>query len=120
MNLLSAAKGFFIYITKPTVMFVERNVFHLKFGLARPAVTMWKDYLEKAHRENNTIHARMLTDLSGRGYSLIIEQNFNTYAEMEPSACALVNRSDWKEFYQQFIPLCESSERTLFKLQVAF
>ncbi len=101
-------------------MFVERNIFHLKFGQARPAVNMWKEYLEKAHRENNNIHVRLLTDLSGRGYALILEQIFNTYAELEPSACALVNRSDWKEFYQQFIPYCESSERTLYKLQVAF
>ncbi|HEY0678346.1 MAG TPA: hypothetical protein VGD17_08665 [Chitinophagaceae bacterium] len=101
-------------------MFVERNIFNLKFGQARPAITMWKDYLEKAHREDNNIHVRMLTDLSGRGYSLIIEQSFNTYAELEPSKCALVNRSDWKEFYQQFIAYCESSERTLYKLQLSF
>jgi hypothetical protein len=101
-------------------MFIERNIFHLKFGQAKPAVTLWKNYLEKAHFENNSIHVRMLTDLSGRGYALIIEQSFNSYAEMEPSACALVNRPDWKEFYQQFIPYCESSERTLYKLQLAF
>jgi hypothetical protein len=101
-------------------MFVERNVFHLKFGQARPAVAMWKAYLEKAHRENNNIHARLLTDLSGRGYSLILEQNFNTYAELEPGACPLVKRADWKAFYEEFIPLCESTERTLFKLQLAY
>jgi hypothetical protein len=101
-------------------MFVERNVFHLKFGQAKPAVTLWKDYLEKVHRENNTIHVRMLTDLSGQGYSLIMEQLFDTYAQMEPGACPLVNRPDWKEFYQQFIPYCESSERTLYKMQLAF
>lgn len=81
---------------------------------------MWKEYLEKAHRENNNIHARLLTDLSGRGYTLVLEQVFDSYAEMEPSACALVNRSDWKEFYQRFIPYCEHSERTLYKLQTAF
>jgi hypothetical protein len=101
-------------------MFVERNVFHLKFGQSKLAVPLWKEYLEKAHRENNTIHVRLLTDLSGRGYSLILEQYFDTYAEMEPSACALVNRPDWKEFYQQFIPYCESNERTLYKLQLAY
>jgi hypothetical protein len=101
-------------------MFVERNVFSLKFGQAKTAVALWKDYLEKAHRDNNNIHVRMLTDLSGRGYTLIIEQIFNTYPELEPGACPLVNRPDWKEFYQQFIPYCESTERTLYKLQVAF
>jgi len=101
-------------------MFIERNVFHLKFGQAKPAITLWKDYLEKAHREDNNVHVRLLTDLSGRGYTMIVEQSFNTYAELEPSKCALVNRADWKEFYQQFIPYCESAERTLFKLQVEY
>ena len=101
-------------------MFVERNVFSLKFGQARPAINLWKEYLEKAHREDNSIHVRMLTDLSGPGYTLIIEQIFNTYAELEPSKCALVNRGDWKEFYEKFIPYCERSERTLYKLQAAY
>lgn len=101
-------------------MFIERNVFHLKFGQAKPAVTMWKEYLEKAHREDNNIHVRLLTDLTGSGYTLVLEQTFSTYAELEPSKCALVNRTDWKEFYEKFIPYCERSERTLHKLQLAF
>ena len=101
-------------------MFVERNVFSLKFGQAKQAVAMWKDYLEKVHKEDNNIHVRMMTDLSGRGYTLIIEQIFNSYAEMEPGACPLVNRPDWKEFYQQFIAYCEGTKRTLFKLQASF
>ena len=48
-------------------MFVERNVFHLKFGAAKQAVDLWKAYLEKAHFLNNKIHARLLTDITGRG-----------------------------------------------------
>lgn len=101
-------------------MFIERNVFHLKFGQSKQAVPLWKDYLQRVHQEDNSIHVRLLTDLSGRGYTLILEQIFNTYADLEPSKCALVNRNDWKEFYDGFIPLCEYSERTLYKLQVAF
>ena len=98
-------------------MFLERNVFHLKFGQAKEAVGKWKKYLEKVNSEDKSIHVRLLTDLSGRGYTLVLEQMFETYAELQPSECALVNRPDWKPFYQDFIPHCEFSERTLYELR---
>ena len=98
-------------------MFIERNVFHLKFGQSKEAIAKWKDYLEKVTSEDKSIHVRLLTDLSGRGYTLIFEQSFETYAALQPSKCSLVNRLDWKEFYSSFIPFCEFSERTLYELR---
>ncbi|HEX5168582.1 MAG TPA: hypothetical protein VFW11_05370 [Cyclobacteriaceae bacterium] len=101
-------------------MYIERNVFQLKFGVGRQAIELWKEYLNRVHKEDDQIHVRLLTDVSGKGYSLILEQSFNTFEEAEPSKCRLVNREDWKEFYVKFIPLCESSERTYYKQQVNF
>jgi hypothetical protein len=101
-------------------MFVERNIFHLKFGMAKQAVTLWKDYLQKARGVDNNIHARLLTDITGRGYSIILELSYETYAELEPAKCSLIQKEGWKDFYQQFIPLCEYSERTQYKLELSF
>ena len=101
-------------------MFVERNVFHLKFGSSKQAITLWKEYLQKAHGLNNEIHARLLTDLTGRGYTIVLELSYDNYAGMEPSKCLLTQQAGWKEFYQQFIPLCEYSERTQYKLEVSY
>ncbi|MCW3110571.1 MAG: hypothetical protein JWQ09_5077 [Segetibacter sp.] len=101
-------------------MFVERNVFHLKFGNARQAVSLWKEYLEKAHNLNNSLNIRLLTDLTGRGYTIVLELSYEDYAALEPSKCMLTKQEGWKEFYQQFIPLCESTERTQYKLEVAY
>ncbi len=98
-------------------MFIERNVFHLKFGQAREAVEKWRSFLQKATSEDKSIHVRLLTDLTGRGYTIILEQKFNSYAEFEPSKCSLVNRPDWKSFYEDFIPHCTFSERTLYQLR---
>ena len=100
-------------------MFVERNVFHLKFGASKQAVGLWKEYLQKAHGLNNSIHARLLTDLTGRGYTIVLELSYEDYAGLEPSKCLLTQQQGWKEFYQQFIPLCEYSERTNYKLEIA-
>lgn len=101
-------------------MFVERNVFHLKFGTSRQAIALWKDYLQKAHGLNNDIHARLLTDLTGRGYTIVLELSYDNYAGLEPSKCLLTQQQGWKEFYQQFNPLCEYSERTQYKLEVNY
>ena len=101
-------------------MFVERNCFHLKFGTARQAINLWKDFLEKAHRLNNNIHARLLTDITGRGYTIILELSYSSFAELEPTKCSLTKLEGWKEFYQQFIPLCEHSERTQYKLEINY
>jgi len=101
-------------------MFVERNIFHLKFGMAKQAVTLWKDYLQMASTLDKGIHARLLTDLTGRGYSIILELSYETYAELEPAKCLLTQKEGWKDFYQQFIPLCEYSERTQYKLELSF
>ncbi|MFN7119694.1 MAG: hypothetical protein ACK4TA_23060 [Saprospiraceae bacterium] len=101
-------------------MYVERNVFNLKFGKASEAIQMWKAYLQKVHERNNEIHARLLTDVSGTGYTLILELLYDTFAEAEPAKCRLTHEPDWKEFYQQFIPLCEKTERTYYRLQLIF
>ncbi len=101
-------------------MYLERNVFTLKFGQARPAIDLWKTYLQKVHKRNAAIHVRLLTDVSGPGYTLILELSYETFAEAEPAQCRLTHEPDWKEFYQQFIPLCEKTERTYYRLHTAF
>ena len=101
-------------------MFVERNTFHLKFGTSRQAIDLWKAYLGKAHFQDDTIHARLLSDLTGRGYTLVLELSYDHYASLEPAKCTLTKLQGWKEFYQQFIPLCEYSERVQYKIELVY
>ena len=101
-------------------MFVERNVFHLKFGTAKQAIALWKEYLQKAHELNKNIHARLLSDLTGRGYTIVLELSYEEYAGLEPSKCLLTQQEGWSAFYAQFIPLCEYAERTLYKLETMY
>lgn len=107
--------------TQPSgFMYVERNVFHLRFGASREAIPMWKDYLQKVQQRDKHVHARLLTDISGPAYTLVLEIEYESFSEMEPSACRLTNQPDWKEFYQRFIPHCEKAERTYYRKQVEF
>ena len=100
-------------------MFIERNIFRLKFGKSGQALALWKAFLEEARPNTTGLHIRLLTDLTGRSYSIVLELGYETYAELEPSKCRLTQLPQWKEFYQQFIPLCESSERTLYKTEIS-
>jgi hypothetical protein len=88
--------------------------------MTRDALALWKEYLEMAHRMDNSIQARLLTDLTGNGYCIILELTYEAYADLEPRKCKLTQLTGWPEFYRQFIPLCEGSERTLYKLEQAF
>lgn len=100
-------------------MYIERTEFHLKFGKAAEAKSQWKDFLEKAVKEGPAKKARLLPDLSGRGYAIVFELSYPTYAELEPSLCLLTKFPGWTAFYSQFIPLCKASHRTLYKLETS-
>src|SRR4051812_1495704 len=101
-------------------MYIERNVFYLKFGTSRQAMLLWKEYLEKAHNKDSSLNMRLLTDVTGRGYTIVLELLYPEFQNLEPSRCSLTKQEGWKEFYQQFIPLCEYSERTQYKLEVEY
>ena len=101
-------------------MYIERNEFQLKFGGAKEALPMWKEYLTKVHGRDKDIHFKLLTDVSGPGYVIILEIEYQTFAEAEPSQCKLTHQEDWKDFYSKFIPFCESTKRTYYKLQIAY
>ncbi|MBK8563103.1 MAG: hypothetical protein IPN76_07070 [Saprospiraceae bacterium] len=96
-------------------MFIERNTFHLKFGAGKDALRLWSDYLRTACGADTNLRVRLFTDLTGDAYVLVLELNYETYAELEPSLCRLTQQPGWKAFYEQFIPLCERSERVLLK-----
>ncbi len=96
-------------------MFIERNTFHLKFGAGKEALRLWSDYLRSACEADPKLQVRLLTDLTGDAYVLVLEISYETYAELEPSLCRLTRQPGWKEFYEQFILLCERSHRVLYK-----
>ena len=95
-------------------MFIERNVFYLKFGMGKPAIDLWRAFLQTVPAQPD-FRIRLLTDLSGAAYVLVLELAYGAYAELEPSRCRLTQMPGWRAFYEQFVPLCERSERTLYR-----
>ena len=97
-------------------MIVVRNVFHLKFGKAREAVAIMKDGLAIQKKLVADVSTRLLTDVTGEFYTLILELSVPSLAVLETTQPRLMGDKDWQANYQKFAPLVESGHREIFTI----
>ena len=67
-------------------MIVVRNVFQLKFGKAREALAVMKEGIAIQKRLAAEGSARLLTDVTGRHYTLVLEMTVPNLAAFEAMA----------------------------------
>jgi hypothetical protein len=96
-------------------MILVRNVFQLKFGRAREAVALWKEGVAIAARRGMG-ESRLLTDLVGPYYTLVLESTYESLAEFERSSKALMADSEWRSFYAKAAQLIEGGRREIFNV----
>jgi hypothetical protein len=101
-------------------MIVERNEFKLKFGKAKDGIKLWKLMVEEL-KKNELFSAkiRMLSDLTGPAYVLVMELQLKGFNELDPAYYFWKTNPGVKELYHQFIELCESADRQLYKIEMA-
>lgn len=99
-------------------MIVIRNVFQLKFGKAREATALMKEGLAIQKRVVTGVDfsTRMLTDITGPFYTLVLELTLSNMASFESYAPRLFGDKDWQASYQKFAPLVESGHREIFTI----
>ncbi|MGH8005373.1 MAG: NIPSNAP family protein [Limisphaerales bacterium] len=96
-------------------MILVRNVFQLKFGKSREALELWKEglgFLKKAGAEKS----RLLTDAVAPFYTLVLESIYPGLAEFESFHKKAAANTDWKKWYEKFVPLVESGRREIFTI----
>lgn len=93
-------------------MILVRDVFQLKFGKAREAVAAWKDM----RRYGNMGSMRILTDLVGPYYTLVLESTFNSLPEWEQQGRKIMGDPEWRKQYENILPLVESGHREVFNI----
>ena len=99
-------------------MIIEQNIFYLKFGKAKEAIALWKQIMEVLKKDGRvSIPVRILTDLTGSAYTLIIEMNLRSYMDINPLTHVWKTNPQVHDLYQQFVPLCESAQRELYKIE---
>jgi hypothetical protein len=97
-------------------MLVVRNTFRLKFGKAREAVAIMKEGLAIQKRAGLEAPMRLLTDLTGRHYTLVLEITIQNLTELETMMPKVMGNPDWQANYQKFAPLVESGHRDIFTI----
>jgi hypothetical protein len=99
-------------------MIVIRNVFRLKFGKAREAVAVLKESraIEKRVMSGLESSSRVLTDVTGPFYTLVLELTVPDLATFESNAPRLFGDKEWQANYQKMTPLVESGYREVFSI----
>jgi NIPSNAP len=97
-------------------MIVIRNVFRLKFGKAREAVALFKEGIAIQKRLGSELDfsSRLLTDVTGPFYTVVLELTVPSLSGFESEAPRLMGDPDWQANYQKVTPLVESGYREIF------
>ena len=99
-------------------MIVIRNVFQLKFGKAREAVALMKEGLaiQKRVMSGQEYSSRVLTDVTGPFYTLVLELTVPNLSTFESQAPRLFGDKEWQANYKKLAPLVESGHREVYSV----
>jgi len=97
-------------------MIVVRNVFRLKFGKAKEAVALLKKGITIQKRAGVEMNQRLLTDLVGTFYTLVLEATVPNMGALEGNMPKVMGDKDWQANYQKFSELAESGYREVFTI----
>lgn len=94
-------------------MILVRDVFHLHFGKAREAMSLMKE-MRDAEERMGYRPTRVLTDLTGEYYTLVIESEFESLATFEGAVNAF--NDEWRAVYAKFVPLVRHGRREVYRI----
>ena len=94
-------------------MIIVRDVFRLKFGKAKEVKALMTESKKLMDKES-AARARAMFDLVGPSYTMAWENSFQNLAAYEQEMAQHLNKKEWGEWYQKFVPLVENSYREIF------
>jgi hypothetical protein len=97
-------------------MIVVRNVFRLKFGKAKEAVALFKEGIAIQKRAGVEMNQRIMTDLVGTFYTLVLELTIPNMGSLEANMPKVMGDKDWQATYQKISALVESGYREIFTI----
>jgi hypothetical protein len=99
-------------------MIVVRNVFHLEFGKAKEAIALMKEGLAIQKRVLTGVEfsTRLLTDVTGPFYTLVLEVTVPSLAALEASMPRTFGDKDFQANYQKMAALVRSGHREVFTI----
>lgn len=96
-------------------MIQVRDIFQVKFGRMKEAKEIWKEMfkLMPAHGGSKP---RLLTDLTGQYYTLVLESTFKDLTDYEAFSRQGMSAPELGALYGKFIPLVDSGRREIFTI----
>ncbi len=94
-------------------MIIVRDVFSLKFGKAKDAKALMQES-KKLMSEDRLKKSRILVDLIGHAYTMVLEGSYNNLADYEKEMASIFGKPEWQSWYQKMIPLVDRSYREIF------
>lgn len=93
-------------------MIVVRNIFHLHFGKAKEGIPLLKEGAALMARG----HPRVLADVTGDFYTLVLELTYASMSEAEADPGDPEAMAAWSKIYERFVPLVHSGKREVFRI----
>jgi hypothetical protein len=97
-------------------MIVVRNVFHLKFGKAKDGVALMKEAITIQKKMGVDVSQRLMTDLTGPFYTLVLEITVPNLAALETQMPRIMGNKDFQANYQKFAELVHTGYREIFTI----
>jgi NIPSNAP len=96
-------------------MILVRNTFQVKFGRMKEASGLMKENVARAKSAGHK-PGRLMTDVTGAFYTLVLELEYESMAEAEKSASEFMKLPGWQETYQKFAAVVDSGRREIFSV----
>jgi hypothetical protein len=97
-------------------MLLVRDVFRLKYGAAKPAIAAFRESKDLMKKLGMTMPFRVMTDLVGPAYTLVLEMQVPDLAAFEATGKKIMSNDEWRAWYQKFTPHVESGYREIFTI----
>lgn len=94
-------------------MIVVRDIFQLHFGKAREAIALFKEGRDHLTAIGYPVD-RILTDVTGDYYTLVMESRFENLAAFEATMGGSPPEA-WQQVYARIVPLVRSGKREIFR-----
>ena len=96
-------------------MIQVREVFQLHFGRAREAIALAQEgaAIEARH---GMPPSRILTDLTGEYYTLVLEADYPDLASFEKTLQDSLQAPEFREWYPKFAALCRGGRREIYRV----
>lgn len=96
-------------------MIQVREVFKVQFGRAKEAVALAQEGVA-IEAKFGARGSRILTDMTGDHYTLVLEQEFDSLAAFEAGLQSTVQSPEFREWYPRFAALIQAGRREIYRI----